>query len=114
MKKLKHVILVLGPIVFAVGMWYTFFRGPPGLASSITFVNVLTGETKQVGRDYESVPLPDEAGNPVWFPVARMDDGVLLFDGHYMSGLREAINSKKIDASKLRVDLKTMVVTEAK
>ncbi len=115
MKKLKPVILVLGPIVLAVGVWWTFFRGAPGVLNTIQFVNVVTGELKGVDRNsYTDIPLKDEAGKPVWFPVAKMPDGSYMFDGHYMSPLRKAIDEQQIDAKQLRVDLKTMVVNTAK
>lgn len=108
MKYVKGVILALGPIVLIAGIWWWIKSNPNPVPNSITFANVVTGETVVIPTsDVDAVPMKTRDGRALLWPVFKGEDGGWVLDGTFKGALYEALKNKQIDETQLKVDLKT-------
>lgn len=114
MKKLKPVILALGPIVLAVGIWFYLRSNASPVPSSIQLVNIVTGETSQIAQSaLGSIPDLTADGKPYLYPVDKTESGEFVINERYRSDIKSRIKQKMIPADGLKVDLTTFKVSVA-
>lgn len=107
---MKYAVLALGPIVLAVGLWWSF-RDTSPISSRHAFVNVLTGEVVEKRKgSYGVIPLRDDEGRPALWPAFRNDEGVWEIGEPFRPGLVSRIRSGALPEAEVLVDPTTFAV----
>ncbi len=111
MEKFKKVILVLGPIVLIVGLYFTFAGQKNPIPGTIELVNVVTGQVESVAQSrLGMIPALDASGKPVLYPIAKEADGKRVLGERYRPDLLSRIKSKELKQEEIKIDLKTFIV----
>jgi hypothetical protein len=77
----------------------------------VKFVNVLTGEVTTLSRSkIKGVPMTDDDGKPSLYPVYEASPGKYKIDSFFSGELQKAIREKKLEASALKIDPKSLEV----
>lgn len=114
MQKLKKVILVLGPIVLAVGLYFTFAGEGSPVPGTVYLVNVTTGKLETIAQSKLGIiPAPDSSGRSVLYPVDKDPaTGAMSLGERYRSDLLARMKSKELKAEDVKIDLKTFAVSK--
>lgn len=113
MQKLKKVILVLGPIVLAVGLYFTFAGDKSPVPGTVELVNVLTGEIERVAQSkLGMIPAVDSAGRPSLYPMTRTDDGKIVVSERFRDDLKYRVKSNTFKQADIKIDMTTFAVRQ--
>lgn len=90
---LKYAVLALGPIVLIAGILWSISGGNDGVASSMTYYNVITGETEKISTGTAGVSVRfDDDGRQSMFVIVDAD-------GELASGSDESVFIRDRDRS---------------
>lgn len=90
MKSLKIAVVILGPLVLIVGLYFALSNRSSSISSRVTLVDVTTGKTRAVSSSsIKMLPAPNEAGEFVLFPVMKNEAGQWVIPDRYRDAVRE-------------------------
>jgi len=114
MQKLKKVILIVGPIVLIIGLYFYMASNRSPVPSTVTLVNVLTGRLENVAQSkLASIPAMDSAsGRAVLYPVDTDPAGVKTLGERYRPDLLARLQSKDLKREEIKIDLNTFVISD--
>lgn len=111
MEKFKKVILVLGPIVLIVGLYFTFAGNKSPVPGTVEMVNVVTGEIERVAQSkLGMIPAVDSDGRPSLYPMSRTDDGKMVVSERFRGDLTYRIKSNELKQADIKIDMATFEV----
>lgn len=111
MEKFKKVILVLGPIALAIGLYVTFSGPKSPVPGTVELVNVFTGKVESVAQSkLGMIPAADSDGRLSLYPIRLTEDGTRVIGERYRSDLTYRLNKNEFKKEDIKIDLTTFAV----
>ncbi len=103
----KYAVLAIGPIALVVSLVLFWPRGPEGIANTVLFYNVVTGESERMSLDDAGVSVRrDDQNRKCIFIVVGEDgdSGVSSGDTLYIRDRERSVFDQLVRDGKLTLD----------